>query len=128
MNAPARPGVTAVDVSTCQRRHLTRKLGAEYYTVQARDLATDLYTTEQCGQVSTRARVRWVNKAGGLSLKQPLTGEKAQAFAASMRAAVRAFDAASGKRVNASLSPKPAVSPSLRAPEPPPLTDSDMPF
>lgn len=84
------------------------------------------YTDEQSGQVSTRARVRWVNKAGGLSVKQPLTGEKAQAFAASMRAAVRAFDAASGKRTT--TAPKPAVSPSLLAPEPPPLTDKDIPF
>lgn len=49
MNAPLSPAVTAVDISTCQRRHLTRKLGAEYYTVQARDLSTDLFVTEQCG-------------------------------------------------------------------------------
>jgi hypothetical protein len=47
MNAPLKPGVTAVDVSTCQRRHLTRR-GVEYSTVRATDMATDVYLTEQC--------------------------------------------------------------------------------
>lgn len=49
MNAPLKVQITAVDVSTCQRTHLTRKLGAEYFTVRATDERTALFLAEQCG-------------------------------------------------------------------------------
>lgn len=80
-----------------------------------------------------RARVRWVNRPSGLALKAPLAGDKAKAFAASMRDKIRAIDAANGT---------PRKSPPKQAPKgngspppnigsnfgPPPLTDDDIPF
>lgn len=70
----------------------------------------------------TRARIRWVNPRGGLSIKAPLAPDKAKSFAARMRAAVLAFDAANGQgrapggmRANG------------RPAEPPPHDDSDRP-
>jgi hypothetical protein len=78
------------------------------------------------GSGKWRAKVQWVNRSGGLALKAPLAGDKAKAFAASMRERIRALDAANGKRVSNGA---PKQSPSMRAPEPPPLTDADnLPF
>jgi hypothetical protein len=65
----------------------------------------------------THARVRWVNKAGGLAVKQPLQADKLRAFAAEMKAKLRAG--------GVKPAPKPA---SDKRPEPPPLTDADIPF
>lgn len=64
----------------------------------------------------THARVRWVNKAGGLAVKQPLSPDKMRTFAAEMKAKLRAGGSKSA--------PKPAD----KRPEPPPLTDADIPF
>lgn len=74
----------------------------------------------------TRAKVQWVNKAGGgLSLAAPLSADKAKAFAARMKGAVLAFDQAAGqprkpapKKVNVTIG---SVSPT-----PPPHTDDDL--
>lgn len=76
-----------------------------------------------------RARVRWVNRPGGLSLKAPLSGDRAKSFAASMRDRIKALDATSPQR------PAPRTQPAM-APPPhigqnggaPPLTDDDIPF
>lgn len=79
----------------------------------------------------TYAKVQWVNKPRSLSVKNVLEGDKLKTFAAEMKARIRALDASNGKRTSA---PKPAATPStgqsggLRRPEPPPLTDSDIPF
>ena len=70
-----------------------------------------------------RTKVQWVNRAGGLAVKQPLSPERAHAFAASMQARIRALDAANGRR-----QPRPTAKPVDLRPEPPPLTDADMPF
>lgn len=43
-----------------------------------------------------RARVRWVNGAGGLALKKALDPNKAKAFAARMKGQIVAFDRTSG--------------------------------
>lgn len=70
-------------------------------------------------------RVQWVNKPRGPMVKTVLEGQKLGAFAAQMKAAFRAHDAAQGKRATT----KPAAAPSGdKRPEPPPLTDADLPF
>jgi hypothetical protein len=74
-----------------------------------------------------RARVRWVNRKGGLALKAPLTGDKAKTFAASMRDKIKALDASAGRPTQA----KP-VATAKRPPvgahgiQTPPLTDDDL--
>ena len=89
------------------------------------------YTDSESGEVKTSAKVQWVNKPKALSVKNVLEGDSLKSFAAQMKAAFRAADAANGKRTSA---PKPAATPNtgqsggLRRPEPPPMTDSDIPF
>lgn len=70
-------------------------------------------------------KVQWVNRAGGAAVKTPLVGDKAKAFAAAMKEKFRAFDAANGKRTARPAPSKPAAD---KRPEPPPLTDADIPF
>lgn len=90
------------------------------------------YTDAESGEVKTSAKVQWVNKPKALSVKKVLEGDSLKSFAAQMKAAFRAVDASNGKRTSAP--PKPAATPStgqsggLRRPEPPPLTDKDIPF
>lgn len=71
----------------------------------------------------TRTKVQWVNRAGGPAVKTALTGDKAKAFAAAMKGAFRAFDASNGKRAAPA---KPTTAD--KRPEPPPLSDADIPF
>lgn len=87
----------------------------------------DLVVEDEEYEGKTYARVQWVNKPRGPMVKTVLEGDKAKAFAASMKAAFRAHDAAGGKRTNT----KPAASSAPqgdRRPEPPPLSDADIPF
>jgi hypothetical protein len=72
-----------------------------------------------------RERVKWVNKRGGLAVKAPMPPEQLKAFAAQMKAKIRAKEAAEGKKV-ATPVPAKTSKPPARA-EPPPPTDSDMP-
>ena len=68
----------------------------------------------------TRARVRWVNGAGGIALKKALDPNKAKAFAARMKGQIAALDAAVG-------TPKPPTQkPSNENGRRPPL--DDIPF
>lgn len=84
---------------------------------------------EYNGQV--RPKVQWVNKPGGLALTSPLTGDRAKAFAASMKEKIRALDASKGVRKSAApaqqrSAAKPAPSRGGAVPpEPPPHTDAD---
>lgn len=78
----------------------------------------------------TYPKVKWVNRAGGLSHKTPLTGDKARFFAQMMKDRIRALDASKGAPRSAA---KPQASQSRRGPssgppEPPPLSDEDIPF
>lgn len=82
----------------------------------------DLVVEDEEYEGKTRTKVKWVNRAGGIAVKTPLVGEKAKAFAASMKGAFRAFDAANGKRT---ASKPPSAD---KRPEPPPLSDADIPF
>lgn len=69
-------------------------------------------------------RVQWVNKPRGPMVKNELDGQKLSAFAAQMKSAFRAHDAAEGKRVGT----KPAAAPSGDKRPEPPLSDADIPF
>jgi hypothetical protein len=73
----------------------------------------------------TYARVQWVNKPRGPGVKNQLEGQKLGAFAAQMKQAFRAHDASNGKRVGTKPAAAPAGDP---RPEPPPLSDADIPF
>jgi hypothetical protein len=75
-------------------------------------------------------KVKWVNRAGGLAHKTPLSGDKAKFFALQMKEKIKAFDASKG-----ALPPRTAPkSQSARRsapagpPEPPPLSDDDIPW
>lgn len=78
---------------------------------------------EYKGKVSPK--IQWVNRAGGLAVKTPMSAEKAKTFAAAMRGKIRALDAAKGVKPP----PKPANG---GAPKDPPLSESeqadDLPF
>jgi hypothetical protein len=85
----------------------------------------DLVVEDETYNGETRTRVQWVNKAGGLALRAPMAADRAKAFAASMRDRVRALGAGSRPppKSNGSNAPPPS-----NRPEPPPLTDNDIPF
>ena len=80
----------------------------------------------------TYSKVKWVNRAGSLAHKSPLTGDKAKFFAKQMQARIRALDAskpAPGPRT----APKAQSARRSSAPsgpvderEPPPLSDDDI--
>lgn len=67
------------------------------------------------------SKVKWVNAPGGLAMKNPITGDKAKAFAAKMRGQVLAHNKAAG--VPKPAAPRQPVLP----PEPPPNMD-EPPF
>lgn len=81
----------------------------------------DLVIDEEVYEGKTQTKVKWINRSGGLALKAPLSDERKKAFAAAMRDRIRAIDAAGGKRT--ATAPK-----ASRPPDPPPLTDQDIPF
>lgn len=88
----------------------------------------DLVVEDEEYEGKTFPRVQWVNKPRGPQVKTALEGQKLSTFAAQMKAAFRAHDAAGGKRVSTkppSAKPSP---PQGGPPEPPPLTDADLPF
>lgn len=68
------------------------------------------------------SKVKWVNSPGGLAMKNPITGDKAKAFAARMRGQVLAHNKTAGAAKPASPSRGGALSP-----EPPPNLE-DPPF
>lgn len=84
----------------------------------------DLVIEDEEYEGKTFARVQFVNKPRGPSVKTALEGQKLSAFAAQMKAAFRAHDASQGKRA---VAPRSAPTEDKR-PEPPPLTDADIPF
>jgi len=94
-------------------------------------------TVDDEGQPIMRARVRWVNSAGGVAMKNLLTGNELKGFGASMRERILALDPTSAaKRAAASTQTRRPASPSqarrttspVQRPEPPPPDDSDIPF
>lgn len=83
----------------------------------------DLVVEDEEYEGKVNAKVRWVNKPGAFALKAPLAADKAKAFAASMRDRIRALDASNGVRKTTAPTVKPKG-----PPEPPALTDADLPF
>lgn len=82
----------------------------------------ELEVGEEEYQGKTQTKVKWVNRAGGLNLKAPLSPERKKSFAAQMSQKIRALDASQGNR-------KPSqngVKPPAARPEPPPHTDNDF--
>ena len=75
----------------------------------------------------TRAKVKYVNSAGGVGMKNALTGEAAREFAAKMRGAFAALDQESGggKARPTPTGNRRAVAPPVD--EPPPPSDDDAP-
>ena len=69
-------------------------------------------------------KVKWVNRAGGLAHKTPLVGDKARAFAQTMKDRIRALDAAKGTRPAAKSQSRSGPA----GPDAPPLTDDDLGF
>jgi len=67
----------------------------------------------------THAKVRWVNKAGGLAVKSPMTPDKAKAFAAAMKGQVRAVDISKGAKPSTNGQQKRAEAP---------MSGDDIPF
>lgn len=89
------------------------------------------YTKEGEEQPTLYTRVQWINQVRGPSVKTKLEGDKLSSFAASMKGAFRAVDAAAGKRVNSTKPGAPKASPPSAGPlgdEPPPLDGKDIPF
>lgn len=86
------------------------------------------YTNPDTGETKTTTRVQFINQVRGPSVKTKLEGEKAKSFAAQMKGAFRAHDAAAGKRVG-STKPQAAAKPAgPLGDEPPPITNEDIPF
>ncbi len=73
-------------------------------------------------------RVRWVNAAGGagLSIKTPLTGDKAKAFGAEMKARLMALEL--GKPPAANGAPKTPPRAPVAKPATPAAASDDIPF
>ena len=67
------------------------------------------------------AKIKWVNSTGGVALKDPLDADRARAFAAKMRGAVLAHNKGAGVKSQPSRG-------GAIPPEPPPLSDEDIPF
>ena len=92
------------------------------------DIVVEHEEYESEGEVKVFAKVKWVNKPGGLAVKAPMSADKAKAFAAAMKSKIRALDAANGKK-----SPAPKTNGSKAAADRP-LSDrevgddSDIPF
>lgn len=84
--------------------------------IDANEVSIVIVTEEYEGK--QHSKVRYVNKLGGLAVKSPMTADKAKAFAASMKAAIRAIDVAKGAGAKPSGS-KPAGAP---------MADGDVPF
>lgn len=93
----------------------------------------DLVLEEEEYEGKRQTKVKWINRCGGLTLKAPLSEDKARTFAASMRDRIRALDASAGRpaakpaaKATVTNFQKPATKGDPR-PEPPPITD-DIPF
>lgn len=72
-------------------------------------------------------RIQFINRIGS-PLGVPMTADKAKTFAAAMRDRIKALDAAGGRKPAPRTSRPVNGTPPSGPPEPPPLTDKDIPF
>lgn len=73
----------------------------------------------------TTAKVRWVNGASGLAMKNAMAPDQAKAFAARMQAQLAAFDAATKQ---AEAAPAKGAAPKNAKPAAAPKKSDDIPF
>lgn len=93
----------------------------------------EIVVDDEVYEGKTRTKVKWINRGGGLALKAPMDANKRKAFAASMRANIRAIDA--GATPNGKPAPRQSPRASSTPPDPmgllnnpPPMSDDDIPF
>lgn len=100
---------------------LTKLEGLDKNTVE-------LVLEDEAYEGRVREKVQWINRGGGGALvKTPLVGDKASAFAASMREKFKVYDASNnGKRAAKPAAARPAPPSGPLGGDPPP-TD-DIPF
>jgi hypothetical protein len=82
----------------------------------------ELVLEEDEYQGKTQWKVAWVNRLG-VNLKAPLSPDKRKTLAATMRDRIKGLDAAKGRKPTPTTARTGAL-----PPEPPPLTDADIPF
>lgn len=56
----------------------------------------------------TYPKIQFVNRPGGLAVKEPMAPDKAKSFAASMRSRIRAIDAANGRKAKPANGTRPS--------------------
>jgi hypothetical protein len=76
------------------------------------------YEDPRTGEIKTRSRVRWINRAGGLAMKDMMSAQQARDFSARMR----------GKVVASGGLPKKDRAPGRPSTPTPSRTDDDIPF
>lgn len=81
------------------------------------------YNDPRNGEIKTRSRVRWINRAGGLQMKDMMSQQQAREFSARMRGKVVA---AGGPQKASNRNDRPAHRPA--APPAQPIIDDDIPF
>jgi hypothetical protein len=78
-----------------------------------------------------RAKIRWVNKLGGLGMNTPLEGGDLKSFGARMKAKILALDPSNAAKHAKGNGKSPAAKPAPKAPprdDAPPPGDDDIPF
>lgn len=83
------------------------------------------YETDDRG--AQRARVRWINRTGGLTVKDPMDATRAAAFAQRMRARLAQYDQKAGTPAPRQAQPSRSARPASPAPSQP-VGDDDIPF
>lgn len=83
----------------------------------------ELVVEDETYEGKTHARVKWINRIGGLDVKAPLVGDKLRAFSATMQNRIHSMGAPTTK-------PKARVTTQAQplGYGPPPLTDDDINF
>lgn len=90
--------------------------------VDANEVDIVVEQEEYNGKVS--AKVKWINKPGGMALKAPMSTDQAKQFASEMKGRILSLRKGGGAKPAAKHAPRPATG---RTAEPPPHSDTDRP-